>query len=80
MCVPTIAIAYSHKAPGVMKMIGLEKYVCNFETMTSEELKSKVDDILINKERIKTDLALIMPSLKESAWNSGKIVKEIIAS
>lgn len=80
MCVPTIAIEYSHKAPGIMKMVGLEKYVCNFTTMDFEELKSKINDIWSNREEIKNDLASKVDTFKESAWSNGKIVKDLLDS
>jgi colanic acid/amylovoran biosynthesis protein len=80
MCVPTIAIEYSHKAPGIMRMIGLEKYVCNFATMDFEELKSKINDMWSNKEKIKKDLESKVDALKESAWSNGKMVKNLLDS
>lgn len=78
MYVPTIAIGYSHKAYGIMRMVGLEKYVCNFENMNLEELKSNIDDIWIHKEEIRSALTSKIGILKESAWSNGKLVKEIL--
>ncbi len=77
-CVPTIAIAYSHKAPGIMQMVGLERYVCDFKTMTFEELKSKVDDMWQDKEKIKEEMMPNVEELKESVWFNGKLVKDLL--
>jgi len=80
MCVPTIAIGYSHKAPGIMRMMGLEKYVCDFKNMTLDELKLKIKDMWINKEKIKNMLLQKMEVLKGAAWNNGEIVRGFLNS
>ena len=78
MCVPTIAIAYSSKAPGIMKMVGLEKYVCDFRTMTFEELISKIEDMLSNREKIVEKMTPKIEDLKESVWLNVKVVKDLL--
>lgn len=77
-CVPTIAIAYSPKAPGIMKMVGLERYVCDFKTITFEELKSKADEMWHNREKIKEEMRPKVEELKESVWFNGKLVKDLL--
>jgi colanic acid/amylovoran biosynthesis protein len=78
--VPTVAIAYSHKAPGIMRMVGLEKYICDFRTMTFEELTAKVDDMWSNREKIVEKMAPKIEDLKESVWLNGKLVKDLLNS
>ena len=80
MCVPTMAIAYSSKAPGIMKMVGLEKYVCDFRTMTFEELISKIEDMLSNREKIVEKMTPKIEDLKESVWLNVKLVKDFLDS
>ena len=80
MCVPTIAIAYSSKAPGIMEMVGLEKYVCDFRTMTFEELISKIEDMLSNREKIVEKMTPKIDDLKESVWLNVKVVKDLLDS
>ena len=80
MCVPTIAIAYSIKAPGVMKMVGLEKYVCDFRTVTFAELISKIEDMLSNSEKIVEKMTPKIEDLKESVWLNVKVVKDLLDS
>jgi colanic acid/amylovoran biosynthesis protein len=80
MCVPTIAIAYSSKAPGIMKMVGLEKYVCDFRTMSFEELISKIEDMLSNREKIVEKMTPKIEDLKESVWLNVKVVKDLLDS
>lgn len=80
MCVSTIAIAYSSKAPGIMKMVGLEKYVCDFRTMTFEELISKIEEMLSNREKIVEKMTPKIEDLKESVWLNVKLVKDLLDS
>ena len=78
LCIPTIAVSYSIKAPGIMKMVGLERYMCDFKTMTFEELKSKADDMWHNRERIKEEMEPKVKELKESVWFNGRLVKDLL--
>ncbi|MFC2009337.1 polysaccharide pyruvyl transferase family protein [Chloroflexota bacterium] len=57
MNVPTITIEYhGHKAMGIMKMLDLDDYVCNFNTVTAEDLILKIDKIWEEKERVREEL------------------------
>jgi colanic acid/amylovoran biosynthesis protein len=78
MCVPTIAIAYSHKTQGIMKMLGMDKYVLDFRNMTVEQLVSKISDAWENREEIRAELARRIPQVKEQALLSGELVKELV--
>jgi len=67
--VPTIGIMldkyYSQKLRGILQMMGQEKYCCNIENLTFEKLKSLVDEVLLNKEKIREQLKNRLESLKE---------------
>lgn len=80
MCVPTLAIAYSHKSYGIMRTLGMEKYVLDFQTMTFDDIISKIDDLWINRVMIKMELEMIIPEIKEKAMLNGKMVKELLES
>lgn len=80
MCVPTIAIAYSIKAPGIMNMVGLKKYICDFRTVTFAELISKIEDMLSNREKIVEKMTPKIEELKESVWLNVKLVKDLLNS
>jgi colanic acid/amylovoran biosynthesis protein len=57
MHVPTIAIEYDgHKALGIMRMLELEDYVCDINTITAHELKSKIDEIWAERDEVKKKL------------------------
>jgi colanic acid/amylovoran biosynthesis protein len=78
MGIPAIAIEYSHKAPGIMAIVGLDKYVCDFRTMSFDELTRKINSIWLHREEIKKDLVPRVETLKESVWFIGKIVKGLM--
>ena len=78
--VPTIATAWSHKYYGIMRVVGQEKYVCDFKTMNFEELKSKIDDLWDNKEKIQELLKFKVEDQKELAWFSGELVRDMLNS
>ena len=80
MCVPTVVIAWSHKYYEVMKMLGQEKYVCDYKTVTFDELVSKIKNVWLNKEEIENELKIKTEVAKESAMLNGKLVKELVDS
>lgn len=79
-CIPTLAIAWSHKYHGIMQTLGLEKFVCDYDTMTSDELKTKIDDLWKNRESIKKDLHAKVDYQKNLAMHSAVIVKDLLIS
>ena len=57
MHVPTIAIEYEgHKALGIMRLLDLEEYVCDINTITKHELISKIDKIWAERDEVKKKL------------------------
>lgn len=80
MNVPTIAIAWSHKYWGIMRMFELEGYVCNCKTMNFDELTSKINDVWSNREQIKENLKYKVEAAKESALLSGRLIKSLLDS
>jgi polysaccharide pyruvyl transferase WcaK-like protein len=57
MHVPTIAIEYhEHKAVGIMRLLDLEEYVCDINTITTHELTSKIDKIWAERDEVKKRL------------------------
>ena len=80
MCIPTISIAYSIKAPGIMDMVGLDKYVCDFRTVTFAELISKIEDMLSNREKIVENMTPKIEDLKESVWLNVELVQDLLDS
>ena len=80
MCVPTLAIAYSHKSYGIMRILGMEKYVLDFRTMTFGEMTFGIDDLWRDREKIKVELRSNVEIIKHRALQNGKLVKNLIDS
>jgi len=81
MLVPTVAIAYSDKMHGIIgKMLGYEKYVLDVKDLNYDKLISKIDDAWENREKIKKELEVKIPMVKEKAMLNGKLVKELLDS
>lgn len=76
--VPTIALAWSHKYRGIMRMLEQEKYVCDIETITFDELVSKINDAWNNKDEIEKKLAFKTTELKKSALHNCRIVTKLV--
>jgi len=77
-CVPTMATAWSHKYNGIFRTVGQEKYVCDYRTMTFEELKSKADDLWENRKEIHEELKVKVEEQKKLAWYSGELVRDLL--
>jgi polysaccharide pyruvyl transferase WcaK-like protein len=77
MCIPTLAIAWHHKYPQVMGLVGQEKYVCDIETLSFSELQAMIDSLWKNRKKIRTEIASYIPFIKESVLSGGKIVRNV---
>ena len=81
MLVPTVGIAYSHKMHGIIgEMLGQEKYVLDIKELDYENLISTIKDAWGNRDRIKKELEVRIPMIKEKAMLNGKLVKELLDS
>ena len=76
--VPTVALSWSHKYYGIMKMLGLEDLVCNVETAKYEELVAIINDAWINKDAIRANLASKIPRVEKSALDSTKLIEKLM--
>jgi colanic acid/amylovoran biosynthesis protein len=65
MNVPTVAISYSHKTAEIMTQCGQEKYVCDFESMSFEQLQSKVDQVWDRRFEIKKELEINILKMRQ---------------
>jgi len=78
MHVPTIALSWSHKYKGIMRMLEQEQYVCEIGTTTLDELTDKINTAWSNRAEIRRTLASKTPELEESAFHSCKLVKMLL--
>lgn len=79
MLVPTIGIAYSHKMYGIIgKTLGQERYIVDINQLSYNNLISKIYDAWNNKDKIKKELEIKIPFVKDKALVNGILVKEFI--
>ncbi|WP_370637042.1 polysaccharide pyruvyl transferase family protein [Methanothermobacter sp. K4] len=79
-CVPAIAISYSIKTPGLMKLCGLENYYIDFKDLSEEALMEKISDAWENRKEITEHLKRRIPEIKKRAMRNGELVKELCDS
>ena len=81
MLVPTVGIAYSHKMHGIIgEVLGQEKYILDIKELDYETLISTINDAWEDREKIKKELEMKIPLVKEKAMLNGKLVKELLDS
>jgi colanic acid/amylovoran biosynthesis protein len=78
MHVPTIALAWSHKYHGIMKMLDQEKYVCDVKTTNLNKLILIINDAWRNRNEIRKQLASKTGELQKSALFGGRLVGELL--
>jgi len=77
-CVPTIALAYSHKAYGIMSMLGQDRWVLNVRHFTSSDLVSLTEMAWKTREITKKDLTGRMPLAQEMAVRNAHFARQML--
>lgn len=54
---PAIAISYTHKVDGIMKMLGLEKYVLNIKSMEISQAEYLIQNLIAEEARLMEEVA-----------------------
>jgi len=75
MNVPAIAIAYGAKTLGIMRLVGVEKYIINFNDLDLNTMISKVDDAWENRDSIKMLMLPKIESMNKDLISSGKLLE-----
>ncbi|MFC1703611.1 polysaccharide pyruvyl transferase family protein [Candidatus Omnitrophota bacterium] len=78
MCVPTIAIGWSHKYQEVMEMFGQECYVFSFQDIQLDQVTSKIQELYVHQNEIKEHLESCLPEIKESVLLGGRLIAAAI--
>ncbi len=78
MCTPFVAIEYeSHKTRGIIgKMLDCEEFVYDIRTLDFDTLISKINNVWLNREKIKGELRTKIEGMEERAMLNGKLVEE----
>jgi colanic acid/amylovoran biosynthesis protein len=78
MAIPTIAVGYSHKTKGIMKMMGQEEFICDFQELDISSIIKKIEKAWRNKERIAEELEIRGKIVKEQAFFNAVLVKQLL--
>ena len=80
MCTPFVAIEYeSHKTRGIIgKMLDCEEFVYDIRTLDFDTLIAKINDIWINRAKIREELVTKIEGMEDRALLNGKLVKELM--
>jgi colanic acid/amylovoran biosynthesis protein len=79
MLVPTIAIAYSIKAFGIMEdILDKEKCVCDIRSTSRKELLSKAEYLIENHDNVAEEMGKRLEKIRKRSMRNGELAKEII--
>ena len=78
LCVPTIAIAYSRKTHGIMKMLGQDHWVCDLAALTPDNLLVRLEALWAEREAVRAQLATRVEAVKTQARENAKLVRDVI--
>ncbi|WP_214019516.1 polysaccharide pyruvyl transferase family protein [Methanoculleus sp.] len=76
--IPTIAIAWHHKYPEILKLVGQENCMCNVENLSFTHLKEKIDKLWNDRNEIHMEITTRLPSVNDSILYGGEKVKELL--
>lgn len=76
--VPTIAVGHNPKFFGIMKMVGLEQYVCKAHELTISKLLSLISCIWNDKETIRKELENKMTIVRSLSILNAELVGSIV--
>ncbi len=78
-CVPTVSLAYSHKAEGINKQIfGHTDFLLTSNNITENSVAQIVEDTLKRKDEIRDQLRKTVPKVQRSALNAGQILVDLL--
>jgi colanic acid/amylovoran biosynthesis protein len=64
--VPAVGLAYSRKFLGVLRSIGVENLVVDLRECGAGKISKLIDDAYLSREKIQSDLADRMPSVRQT--------------
>ena len=74
--VPCLAISYSYKYQGIMKLFEMEDYVIKFKKLTGEVLQEKFNHLQNNSDNVKNK----MIKINKRKNNYKNVISDIIKS
>ena len=78
--VPSICIAYEHKAHGFFKQFNLDEYVIDAESLNSKILITKINELVENYDYILKQIDKNIKVVEKRTFNNELMLKEYIYS
>ena len=79
--IPTIALAYSTKAFGIMEdVLDANRCVCDIRNLTKNDLLSKAEYFLENASEASSAITARLQAIKDRAMLNGSLAKELLRS
>jgi colanic acid/amylovoran biosynthesis protein len=76
--IPTIALAYSTKAYGIMEsVLDSERCVLDIRELTADRLVAMMEDLLADKEQVSAEMTRRVEGLRRQALSNGELAKEL---
>ena len=75
---PCLVVGWGFKYSQVMDRFGQSRFICDFQTVTFDEMKGKLDELWHDRERVKSDLESRLPTLEQTVLSGGKLVKDLL--
>ncbi|MEN9577779.1 MAG: hypothetical protein RJA70_788 [Pseudomonadota bacterium] len=76
--VPTTAISYSHKTPGIMRLFGLEQQVIDIKQMSEDDIYNQLVATQDNKQALAAQLKTALVHVRERASANVQRLTEIL--
>jgi colanic acid/amylovoran biosynthesis protein len=76
MGVPTIAIGYLPKSTGIMRQLGLGRWVISWEDIALQPLQAAFEDLVQSADEVRTELSKKIPEVVRSASLNGRWIAE----
>lgn len=76
--IPVIALSYSHKTLGIMKLFGMERYVLSYDDFGDDKLIVAAKELLRNSEAIKVYLQNKRAFIKKSTDKFQEMFQELL--
>jgi polysaccharide pyruvyl transferase WcaK-like protein len=78
MGVPSILIAYEHKAKGFMRSVGLDEFVVDARELSFESLAMRIDKLLTIRDQVGSILDVQIREIRSRALNNVTLVTELL--
>ena len=75
--VPSVLIQYSHKSPGVMKMLGMEKCLWPYESR-KEELMKTLEYVWFSQKDLRKFIQERVAALKREVWLGSELMAQCV--